>query len=100
MKSSPASGVRKCPDIPFCHDGHQGINIPRSPCSTDLNMQNNLHQQALQSQTRRHFFRDCGVGVGAIALSDLLNGSTSAAAATTSSNPLQPKATQLLARAK
>ena len=61
-------------------------------------MQNNQHQQALQSETRRHFFRDCGIGVGAIALSDLLSGKTSAAA--TSSNPLQPKPTQLLARAK
>lgn len=68
--------------------------------TTDLTMQNNLHYQALHAQTRRHFFRDCGVGVGAIALSDLLKGQTPAMATVSSTNPLQPKATQLLARAK
>src|SRR5438270_7837032 len=31
------------------------------------------------ARTRRHFFRDCGVGLGAIALSSLLNHSRAAA---------------------
>ena len=32
----------------------------------------NLHQEYAKAVTRRHFFRDCGVGLGAIALADLL----------------------------
>ncbi|MEZ6035484.1 MAG: DUF1501 domain-containing protein [Planctomycetaceae bacterium] len=58
-----------------------------------------LQHQLLRSETRRHFFRNCGIGVGAIALSDLLQGGASTAAAA-SVNPLQPKITPLLARAK
>src|SRR6266496_293258 len=45
--------------------------------------------------TRRHFFRDCGIGVGKIALASLLTGalgkSASAAAAAIRSDPLAPK---------
>ena len=40
-------------------------------------------------QTRRHFFRDCAVGVGAIALGSLLN--ESRANSTSAVNPLAPK---------
>jgi hypothetical protein len=50
-----------------------------------------FQHQLLRSETRRHFFRNCGIGVGAIALSDLLQGGTSAVAAAVSVNPLQPK---------
>jgi hypothetical protein len=39
-------------------------------------------------QTRRHFFRDCGVGVGKIALGTLLAGNALRAA---SANPMAPK---------
>src|SRR5690348_12821247 len=53
-------------------------------------------QQAnLLQMTRRHFFRDCGIGVGKIALASLLTGalgkSASAAATSLRSDPLAPK---------
>ncbi len=44
--------------------------------STDKNMAQ--QQQALLQQTRRHFFRDCGAGLGKIALASLLMGKSSA----------------------
>ncbi|MFP8871172.1 MAG: DUF1501 domain-containing protein, partial [Myxococcota bacterium] len=47
--------------------------------------------------TRRHFFQDCGIGVGKIALASLLAGSTSARAL---ENPLAPKAPHFPAKAK
>jgi hypothetical protein len=55
--------------------------------------------------TRRHFFRECGVGVGKIALASLLTGSLgrsafASAAPTSSANPLAPKAPHYAARAK
>ncbi|PQO45057.1 DUF1501 domain-containing protein [Blastopirellula marina] len=55
----------------------------------------------LQEQTRRHFFRNCGVGIGKIALASLLAESTlgSAAAAETAS-PFAPKPTHFPAKAK
>ena len=50
---------------------------------------------SLHAHTRRHFFRDCGVGVGKIALASLL-GST----ASGSDNPTAPKPTHFPAKAK
>lgn len=47
--------------------------------------------------TRRHFFRDCGVGVGAMALGSMLNRDAQAAA---SVNPLAPKKPHFDAKAK
>src|SRR5262249_3686490 len=47
----------------------------------------------LLAQTRRHFFRDCGVGIGAIALTSLLQRETRA-------NPLAPKPPHFPAKAK
>ena len=52
----------------------------------------------LQQQTRRHFFHDCGIGVGAMALSSLLSGSTAAAAETASG--MTARTSQLVAKAK
>ncbi len=49
--------------------------------------------------TRRWFFKQCGVGMGAIALAELLNGKF-ASAATTSANPLAPKKSHFPAKAK
>ena len=49
-------------------------------------------------QTRRHFFRDCGVGVGSIALGSLLGRDAPAQAPST--NPLAARATHFPARAK
>ena len=48
--------------------------------------------------TRRWFFKQCGVGMGAIALAELLGGKSASAA--TSSNPLAPKRSHFPARAK
>ncbi len=52
----------------------------------------------LQEQTRRHFFRNCGVGIGKIALASLLAGSSEAMADGT--GPFAPKPTHFPAKAK
>ncbi len=52
----------------------------------------------LQSETRRHFFERCGIGVGAIALQNLLTGD--GLGMEPSSNPLAPKAPHFAPRAK
>jgi len=52
----------------------------------------------LQEQTRRHFFRNCGVGLGKIALASLLAQSNEAQAA--ESGPFTPKPTHFPAKAK
>lgn len=56
----------------------------------------------LHDITRRHFFRDCGVGLGAVALGSLLGRSrtASAAVADRSRNPLAPLPGHFPARAK
>ena len=51
----------------------------------------------LQARTRRHFFADCGVGVGAMALGSLLAGNSQAHA---SSDPLAPRQPHFAPRAK
>jgi len=55
----------------------------------------------LQALTRRHFFRDCGVGLGKIALAALLTDRLRgrAAAGTGAANPLAPKPPHFSARA-
>ena len=57
-------------------------------------------QQHLQQQTRRHFFNQCGVGVGSIALANLISGASQGTVPDASSNPLAPKPTNFPARAK
>jgi hypothetical protein len=53
------------------------------------------------ARTRRHFFRDCGVGVGAMALSSLLARETAAAdAAAPRKDPLTPRKPHFPAKAK
>jgi len=59
-----------------------------------------INANFLQQQTRRHFFNQCGVGVGSIALANLLSGSTPANNHEVVSNPLAPKPTHFPARAK
>ena len=58
--------------------------------------------QQLLNITRRHFFRDCGVGVGKIALAGLLSGafSRTVAAAEHGAAPLAPKPAPSRGRAK
>ena len=58
-------------------------------------------QTHLLTKTRRHFFRDCGVGVGQIALASLLNpGSLSAANERKPEKPLAPLPPHFPAKAK
>ncbi|WP_435006858.1 DUF1501 domain-containing protein [Tundrisphaera lichenicola] len=49
--------------------------------------------------TRRHFYRDCGLGIGKIALASLLVGSRSSLAAQ-ASNPLEPRPPHFAPKAK
>jgi hypothetical protein len=62
----------------------------------------NLQQQHAQLITRRHFFRRCNSGIGAIALASLMGDKlrAAAAAAAQDANPLAPKPAPLPARAK
>lgn len=55
------------------------------------------------SQTRRHFFHDCALGVGSLALTSLLNDGKLPAATTSGArlgNPIAPRETHFPARAK
>lgn len=54
----------------------------------------------LHQITRRHFFRNCGVGLGALALRELLGQSVASATAPVMENPLAPKAPHFAPRAK
>jgi len=53
----------------------------------------------LRTQTRRHFFENCRVGLGSLALAGLLNQDRALAGAT-SANPLAPRAPHFPAKAK
>ncbi len=57
-------------------------------------------QQYLLNITRRHFFRECGVGVGKIALASLLTGAFTRQATAAPANPLAPKAPHFAPKAK
>ena len=63
---------------------------------------NPLHQHCL-SVTRRHFLRDCGVGLGKIALAGLLTealASRGRAATPAAPNPLAPRQPHFSGKAK
>ena len=60
----------------------------------------NFLQQHCLNVTRRHFLRDCGVGVGKIALATLLANSVRAGAVTTPLNPLAPRQPHFTPKAK
>jgi hypothetical protein len=55
---------------------------------------------SLLAQTRRHFFSQCGLGIGSLALGSLLAGESHAAPDKRIRNPLQPKPTHFPAKAK
>jgi hypothetical protein len=59
-----------------------------------------IAQEYRQAVTRRWFFKQCGVGLGAIALRDLLGQSASAATPDVQSNPLAPKLPHYFGKAK
>src|SRR5215470_12473422 len=66
-----------------------------------MNLQNELRSEYARLITRRWFFRQCGVGLGSIALASLLD-SDNAVAATKAqvSNPLAPRQPQFNPKAK
>jgi len=55
---------------------------------------------SLHAITRRHFFQDCGVGVGKLALASLLCGGLTRPAAATVPNLMAPKAPHFASKAK
>jgi len=60
----------------------------------------NAFEHDLQSATRRHFFSQCALGLGSIALGSLLSESLCAADAPKLVNPLAPKSPHFQPRAK
>jgi hypothetical protein len=64
-----------------------------------MNMQQEISKEVGRLTSRRWFFKQCGMGLGAIALSELLNGSGAAGAAI-GTNPLAPKLAQFAPKAK
>lgn len=60
---------------------------------------NRQGSEALKTLTRRHFFRECGIGVGKIALASLLCGG-SRAFASTGAEPAQARMPHFMPRAK
>ena len=61
----------------------------------------NPFEQARQEMTRRWFFQECGVGLGAVALGSLMGGGGSASGSFPGpTDPLAPKAPPLPAKAK
>ena len=61
---------------------------------------NRPHSDHLRSVTRRHFFADCGVGVGKIALAGLLADRSARAASARDDRVLPPRAPHFRARAQ
>lgn len=57
-------------------------------------------QELLRASTRRHFFRQTGFGIGAAALTGLIDQSLLGAPAATGANPLAPKPPMFPAKAK
>ena len=65
-----------------------------------MNYQDELKAEYKKLVTRRHFFKDCGVGLGALALASLLNNDSFAQGPLQSKNPLAAKAPHFKAKAK
>src|SRR5688572_23910065 len=61
---------------------------------------NNSDPSLLKSATRRHFFSQCAMGLGSLALGSLLNDQLLAAEQTKLVNPFEPKAPHIAPRAK
>lgn len=57
-------------------------------------------QAPLPHVARRHYFQDCGGGVGKLALGGLLSGSLVHGAITAESNPLAPRKPHFTGKAK
>ncbi len=65
-----------------------------------MNLNQHLEEERRQFLTRRWFFRDCGLGLGSLALASLLNGPRALANAPAVVNPLSPRRPPQEARAK
>ena len=62
-----------------------------------MNYENEIKCEVKKLVTRRHFFKDCGVGLGSIALAALLKGETSATPQSTIQAPhFKPKAKRVI----
>jgi uncharacterized protein (DUF1501 family) len=61
---------------------------------------NSWPEEQLKLATRRHFFKQCGVGLGSIALASLLNEKLLGVDSVAAANPLAPKTPHFPARAK
>jgi hypothetical protein len=60
----------------------------------------NVHKQNILTKTRRHFLRDCTLGLGGLALADMLGQPGQAVAGRPEVNPLAPRAPHFAAKAK
>ena len=56
-----------------------------------MNYQDEIKIEYKKLVTRRHFFKDCGVGLGSLALASLLTDNLLAQGNPQSKNPLAPK---------
>jgi hypothetical protein len=63
-----------------------------------MNLRNEINDEARKLVTRRWFFKECGVGLGTIALASLLRGNSASAAEAV--NPLAPKFPHFAPKAK
>src|SRR6266566_4508426 len=64
------------------------------------NLQHELRSEYARLVTRRWFFRQCGVGLGSMALASLLGDRQAMAAAPQIANPLAPKPPPSIGKAK
>jgi uncharacterized protein (DUF1501 family) len=65
-----------------------------------MNHQDEIKVEYRKLVTRRHFFKDCGVGLGSLALASLLNKDLFAQSTAQSKNPLAAKPPHFKAKAK
>ena len=65
-----------------------------------MNYQDEIKIEHKKLVTRRHFFKDCGVGLGSLALASLLTDNLLAQGNPQSKNPLAPKPPHFKAKAK
>jgi uncharacterized protein (DUF1501 family) len=65
-----------------------------------MNLKDEINLEYKKALTRRHFFRECGIGLGSMALASLLNQDSIGAVQQAPANPLAPKKPPLTPRAK
>lgn len=65
-----------------------------------MNFQDELNLEYKRLVTRRHFFKDCGIGLGSVALASLLDQTAFSQSGSPSKNPLAPKQPHFKAKAK